>query len=54
MLKTDRPAYTHQMHLQNDLRAGSGLSVHVARRLLKALGGSIAVSSQPGKVSLPC
>ncbi|KAJ9107616.1 hypothetical protein QFC21_001075 [Naganishia friedmannii] len=41
--------YFRPLKKSNELRAGSGLSVHVARRLLKTLGGSIAVSSQAGK-----
>ncbi|KAJ9124525.1 hypothetical protein QFC24_003317 [Naganishia onofrii] len=41
--------YFRPLKKGNELRAGSGLSVHVARRLLKTLGGSIAVSSQAGK-----
>ncbi|KAJ9112572.1 hypothetical protein QFC19_000589 [Naganishia cerealis] len=41
--------YFRPLKKGNECRAGSGLSVHIARRLLNSLGGSIAVSSQAGK-----
>jgi signal transduction histidine kinase len=42
--------YFRPMKKENELRPGSGLSVHIARRLIATLGGNIAVSSQTGKV----
>jgi signal transduction histidine kinase len=44
--------YFRPMKKENELRPGSGLSVHIAQRLVNVLGGNIAVSSQSGMVSL--
>lgn len=44
--------YFRPMKKENELRPGSGLSVHIAQRLVNVLGGNIAVSSQSGLVSL--
>lgn len=40
--------YFRPLKKENDLKPGSGLSVHIAQRLLNMLGGNIAVSSQTG------
>jgi signal transduction histidine kinase len=44
--------YFRPMKKENETRPGSGLSVHIAQRLVNLLGGNIAVSSQSGMVSL--
>jgi signal transduction histidine kinase len=44
--------YFRPMKKENALKPGSGLSVHIAQRLVHTLGGNIAVSSQSGMVSL--
>lgn len=44
--------YFRPMKKENELRPGSGLSVHIAQRLVNVLGGNIAVSSQSGMASL--
>jgi len=44
--------YFRPMKKENALRPGSGLSVHIAQRLVNTLGGTIAVSSQSGMVSI--
>lgn len=44
--------YFRPMKKENALKPGSGLSVHIAQRLVHTLGGKIAVSSQSGMVSL--